>query len=138
MKALNRQDILAQNAPKLESREVPIPEWGGSIWVRQYTGQDTDYIAALVGSKRNGRVLKNSDTRPYILQRTIRDENGDLIFNTSDDDIEYLRTQVTMRIAERIMKVANELNGGDVFDMDRVESVRQDFSEDPSEDSSSS
>lgn len=131
--SLTRAQILAMPAPSLEWEEIEVPEWGGSVIVRQFAGADTDAIADMLDKRdpKTGRKITRAGLRPYILIRAIVDENGERIFNHKD--AEYL-AGLPVRVTNRIIEVLQRLNGGDNLE----EEFAENFSEDPSEGSLSS
>lgn len=133
VKVLSREAILARPAVELERELVEVPEWGGSVYVQQFRGSDTDAIAEMVDKvdPRTKRKVTRAGLRPYILIRAVVDENGNRVFN--HNDIPFLAGQ-PVKVTNRIIEVLTRLNGGD----DLEEEYAENFDDDPSEDSPSS
>lgn len=78
--ALNKQDIL--NADDLGLLEVPVQEWGGSIYIRVMSVSERDaYENEWVQNKHKG--VENFRTK--FLQKVICDEKGELLFTTPEE-----------------------------------------------------
>lgn len=73
--ALTADQILA--ADDLGLKEVKVPEWGGSVYVRVMSvGERDDYERMWIGKKETG--VENFRTQ--YLARVLCDENGKLLF----------------------------------------------------------
>src|SRR5690625_2150066 len=88
---LTRDAILA--ADDLEKELVPVPEWGGAIYVRGMSGTERDaFESSLVQERtiRKGRrqeTTRETDLRNFrakLCARTICDAEGKLLFNEAD------------------------------------------------------
>lgn len=128
-KRLTREEILA--APDLSSEDVDIPEWGGAgayVTVRGLTGHERDAweagMWANVGTKKARMTLE--DTRASLVQKTVVDESGALLFSRGDID---RLTQKSAAPLHRIFTVAQRLSG--ISDND-VEEIAEDLKGDPS------
>ena len=74
--ALTAEQILA--ADDMGLKELKVPEWGGSVYVRIMTvGERDDYERKWIGQKDRG--IENFRTE--YLSRVLCDEKGDLLFN---------------------------------------------------------
>jgi hypothetical protein len=75
---LNREAILGlQDLPK---KEVPIPEWNGSVYVRALTGRERDTLE---------RMIQRDDvSRAAIVALVTVDEHGKRLF--TDEDVSAL------------------------------------------------
>lgn len=130
---LTRDLILQKGVPELLTREVEMPEWGGTVTVRQFTGADTDYVTRLTEERgANGRPSVNrKKVRAVIIIRGVVDANGNRLFTLEDADfLESLPVSMTNRIIEAL----TELNGGEDLEAD----LEKNSDGDPSEDSPSS
>ncbi len=73
---LTRDAILgAQDLPVLS---IPIPEWGGEVYIRTMTGGERDQFEA--GWKRN----PTDDIRARLAVATLCQEDGQLLFTAAD------------------------------------------------------
>lgn len=74
--ALDRSAILA--ADDLKREEVPVPEWGGSVFVRMLTGAERDRLEA--------DILENPgrNVRARIVAACACDDAGKLLFGAAD------------------------------------------------------
>ena len=113
-KPLTRADILGKGTPELERREVYIPEWDGTVWVRAFSARDTDAISRLQDQQErrapNGRPQKPVSIRAHLVIRGTCDERGEPIFAMADAD--WLAAQ-PVTVLNRILAVLTELNGGE-------------------------
>jgi hypothetical protein len=95
--ALTRDEILDKD--DIERKEIPVPEWGGTVWIRQLTrGEQDAYLKRQMGDAKlktgkrdtSGEFAASSmfghDT--WLCARGICDESGKPLF--SDKDIEAL------------------------------------------------
>jgi hypothetical protein len=106
---LTRDQIL--KAEDLKREEVPVPEWGGSVFVRTMTGGERDrFEAAFVRDK--------TDTRARLAAATICDEAGTLLFSATD--IEALGRKSAAAL-ERVFVVAMRLSKVGKADVDDLE-----------------
>jgi hypothetical protein len=108
---LNREQILG--AQDLTRKEVEVPEWGGSVFVRQLTGGELVKLQRLLSSDN---VL---DLVPLVVMCTV-DENGKRIF--SDKDVEALAAK-NGRVLERIATACLSIN---YLDSESREEVKKD------------
>lgn len=102
VRMISREDILGT---KLAVEPVPVPEWGGTVYVREMTGAERDaWESTMIQSRENARAV--------TLVRCIVNEAGERLFR--DEDAEALGAK-SGRILARIADVARRLNklGGD-------------------------
>lgn len=107
LQKLSREAIIGRTTPALETEEIEIPEWGGTVLVRAFTGEDADIIARVTQGKNYSR----SKVLATLVQRGVVDpETGNRIFGTQD--LDFLAKQ-PMKLLNRITTVLTRLNGGD-------------------------
>lgn len=100
MPLLNRDQILT--ADDMRKEEVQVPEWGGSVFVRNMLGFERDaFEAAQIGKKE---PLKNFRAR--TVAATVCDEQGTLLF--TKDDVEALGKKSSTAL-NRVFEVAARL-----------------------------
>lgn len=130
MALLSAVDIL--NAEDLETKDVEVPEWGGTVRVRALTGAERDKLEASV-VKQQGRKQKMNllDFRAKLVAGTAINEAGQLIF--TEADIRAL-SQKSAGALDKVAAVASKLSGMSEED---VEELVSDFEDDQSEDSTS-
>jgi hypothetical protein len=97
---LTRTQILAI-VPTLKREEVDVPEWSGSVYVREMTGLERDRfeVVLIEGKRANFRAL--------IAAFTVCDEDGQRIF--TEADAKALAGQPASAM-DRISTVALRLN----------------------------
>lgn len=110
--ALTKDQILA--ADDLGLKELKVPEWGGSVFIRVMTvGERDSYENEWIINKNKG--VENF--RSKFLQRVLCDENGKLIFESSEiESLASKSARVIARIWEAAMK-HNALTDGDVEEL---------------------
>ncbi len=96
---LSRDQILQSD--DLPRKEVLVPEWGGSVFVRTMSGSERDRFEA--AHLRNPE--KNFRARLAVL--TVCDDKGSPLFN--DADIETLGAKSSSALT-RIFEAASKLN----------------------------
>ena len=116
MALLNKEQILL--AKDLPSRDVNVPEWGGTVRVRTMTGLERDSWEASVFEMKGKEVqAKRENYRATLLARCIVDENNNRIF--SDKDVLELGRKSALAL-DRLAEVAHELNGISKKDQDEL------------------
>ena len=110
--ALSKEQILA--ADDMGLKEVDVPEWGGSVFLRVMTvGERDSYENDWMINKSKG--VENF--RSKFLQRVLCDEKGELLFTASEIDLLAKKSaRVITRIWEAAMK-HNALSDGDVEEL---------------------
>ena len=76
MPRLDRTTILA--FPDLATEEVEVPEWGGSVTLRLWSGTQRDAFESEQAKDQN------TNLRARIVARSAIDEAGNLLFTTAD------------------------------------------------------
>ncbi len=123
---LTKDKVLSAN--DLPVQEVPIPEWGGSVFVRTMMGDERDAfeIAAM-----NGDGLNRENFRARLAVATVVDADGGRMFDDSDKDALGKKSSAAL---DRIMSVALKMNGMSPSD---VEDMVENFEPGQNDDSSS-
>jgi hypothetical protein len=106
-KTLSRADILKANDVK--TKEVPVPVWGGSVFVASMTaGQRDAYEAMLFQRMKDGgrdNIVKVA--RASLAVACCVDASGAPLF--TDEDLELLSRKSAAAL-DRVVKAAQELN----------------------------
>jgi len=92
---------------------VKIPEWGGEVYVREFTQEEKEEVAirsleivdTATGNISNPR--KMSGLKSWIVARTVIDSDGKRLFD--DGDMEVL-AEKSSRVIERLSDTATELS----------------------------
>jgi len=110
--ALSKEQILA--ADDMGLKEVEVPEWGGSVFLRVMTvGERDSYENDWMINKSKG--VENF--RSKFLQRVLCDEKGELLFTASEIDLLAKKSaRVITRIWDAAMK-HNALTDDDVEEL---------------------
>jgi len=127
---LNKDSIL--QAQDIKTELVPVPEWGGDVYVRGMNGAERDkFEASIVQMKGKDQTVNMVNIRAKLASMTICDEQGARLF--SDADIVKLATKSAVAL-QRIFSVAQRLSG--IGEQD-VKELAEGLSENPLEDSAS-
>jgi hypothetical protein len=111
MPALDRMTILSHVRP-LAREEVPIPEWGGSVYVRVLTAFERDELEIVWDE------TKRRNFRARLAVATVCDEHGNDLFELTD--IEAVGRQPAPAL-QRITEAALRLNGFTAAERERLE-----------------
>lgn len=101
---LSRDAILG--AVDIQTKEVHVPEWGDSVFIKGMSGAERDAFEAANQDGSGGQKLTN--VRARFLVRCIVNENGTRIFR--DEDAAALGKKSSAAIS-RLWEAAAELNG---------------------------
>jgi hypothetical protein len=83
MKALTRDEILG--ADDLKSESVEVPEWGGTVTVRELTGTERDTWESSVVKTNGAKVtIDSQNMRAKLAALCIVDEKGERMFTEKD------------------------------------------------------
>ena len=105
--SLTREAIL--KADDLPREKVPVPEWGGDVFVRTMTGVERDaYEQKLIREKGENEKLNMENLRGLLAAMTVVDDKGNRIF--ADTDAPELGRKSSLALT-RIFDVAIRLNG---------------------------
>lgn len=102
MAYLSRDAILG--ASDLDTEEVEVPEWGGTVLVRGLSGNERDKLEESI--TKNGKVSLDSFSAK-LAAASIVDDNGDRMFSQSD--VKKLG-QKSARALNRVQAAAQRLS----------------------------
>ena len=107
MSLLSKTAILAAN--DLKSEDVEVPEWGGAVRVRSFTGRERDaFEASMVRGEGRDRKVDLTNMRARLVGLTVIDETGQRLF--TDDEVDLLGAKSGAAL-DRIFAIAQKLNG---------------------------
>jgi NTP pyrophosphatase (non-canonical NTP hydrolase) len=105
--ALSRDDILA--AEDLPRKEIEVPEWKGSVFVRGLTGEERDeFEHQIYSTNGDEKKLNMKNMRARLLSITLCDGQGKRLF--TDADIEQLGKK-NGDVLTRLFLIAQSLSG---------------------------
>lgn len=104
VKLLDRDMIL--NASDMDIEAVPVPEWGGTVFVKTMCGFERDALEASISGGSKGKT-NLEDFRAKIAVATVCDREGNALFTRAD--IAAL-TKKSAAALDRIFTVARRLN----------------------------
>lgn len=110
---------------KLRIEELNVPEWGGSVLIREMTGTDRDaYEASVWGSKApqkgRDRDLNLANARARCVALCLIDENGQRLYK--DNEV-YLLGKLPAAGLDRVFDRCRELSGITDADNKAIEQV---------------
>ena len=107
MSLLSKTAILA--AQDLQTEDVEVPEWGGAVRVRSFTGRERDaFEASMVRGDGRDRKVDLTNMRARLVGLTVIDEAGQRLF--TDDEVDLLGAKSGAAL-DRVFAVAQKLNG---------------------------
>jgi len=123
MATLKRDEIL--QASDIQTELVPVPEWGGDVYVKGMTGAERDKFESSIVEQRGKESRMNmANVRAKLASLTICDENGKRLF--TEQDVQAL-SQKSASALQRVMIVAQRLSGiGDEDVKELAEGVKTD------------
>lgn len=127
---LSKEEILA--ADDLETREVEVPEWGGTVLVKALSGSErAKYLMSITALRGRDAVPNLANISAKLCARAIVGEDGRRLFG--DNEINALGAKSGAAL-ERVFAVAAEISG--LQDED-IQAAIENFDETASEDSTS-
>lgn len=102
MALLSKAAILA--SVDLQSEDVEVPEWGGTVRVAMMSGKARDEF---FGRQGEGKV-PYSQFAASVLVATVIDEDGNPVFDETDVEALRAKSQAAM---DRVLAVSLRLNG---------------------------
>ena len=107
MSLLSKTAILA--AQDLQTEDVEVPEWGGAVRVRSFTGRERDaFESSMVRGEGRNRKVDLTNMRARLVGLTVIDETGQRLF--TDDEVDLLGAKSGAAL-DRVFAVAQKLNG---------------------------
>jgi hypothetical protein len=105
---LSRDSILSSS--DLPTEEVPVPEWGGTVFVRTMSGTERDNFEQVIleGKSTKGGTAKMVNVRAKLAVKVLVDEQGKRLF--TDEDAGILGSK-SGKALDRIFEVAQRLAG---------------------------
>ena len=107
MTLLSKTAILCAN--DLQTEDVEVPEWFGSVRVRSLNGRERDaFEASMVRGEGKDRKVDLTNMRARLVGLTVIDEGGQRLF--TDDEVDLLGSKSGAAL-DRVFAVAQKLNG---------------------------
>ena len=107
MSLLSKTAILAAN--DLKSEDVEVPEWGGAVRVRSFTGRERDaFEASMVRGDGRDRRVDLTNMRARLVGLTVIDESGQRLFTDEEADLLGAKSGAAL---DRVFAIAQKLNG---------------------------
>ena len=116
MALLTRDAILG--ADDLPKELVPVPEWGGEVYVRALAGAERDaFEQSIVERKGKSTKMNLRNMRAKLVALSAVDEDGKRLF--SEEDAKLLGRKSALAL-NRVFEVAQRLSGLSSDDMDEM------------------
>lgn len=116
-KLLGREAIFAVS--DLQTEDVSVPEWGGTVRVKGLTGSERDaFEESCVSGKGKNVSFKMTNIRAKLVAKTVVDEEGNLIFKEAD--VEALGKKSGAAL-DRVFSVAQRISGITKEDIEELE-----------------
>ena len=107
MTLLSKTEILTAN--DLQTEDINVPEWGGSVRVRSFTGRERDaFEASMVRGDGKDRKVDLTNMRARLVGLTVIDETGQRLFTDEEADLLGAKSGAAL---DRVFAVAQKLNG---------------------------
>ena len=104
---LTRDMIL--KASSLRTEEVEVPEWGGTVLVRELNGRQRDEWEASLAVQRGKQMVPDvANMRAKLVARTVVGEDGEPVF--TQQDVNALG-ELSAAALDRVFEVASRLSG---------------------------
>ena len=120
MTGLTKEQILGAN--DAEPVSVPVPEWGGTVYVRPMSAGERDRwegeLLARTEKRKEGIAAAVENLRAVFLAKCLCDESGKLLFGP--DDLAALAGK-SYRAIDRAYDVAQSINGLSEADVKELE-----------------
>jgi hypothetical protein len=115
---LSRDQILG--AEDINIRYLEVPEWGGTVRIKELTGSDRDALeASFIERNHDGSYARNTvNIRAKYAAISIVDENGEQMF--SFGDIEMLGRKSATAL-DRVFEAVTEASGMTKQELERIE-----------------
>ena len=127
---LTRDAILA--AATLKTEDVPVPEWGGSVLVRELRGRERDEWEASLAVQRGRQMVPDvANMRAKLVARVVVGEDGEPVFTQQDV---YALGELSAAALDRVFEVASRLSG---LNPDSLEEMAKNSATAPSDGSTS-
>ncbi len=127
---LTRDAILA--AVDVQTEDVPVPEWGGTVRVRGLSGTERDgYELWIIQGKGRNRDINIRQSRAKLVALTIVDADGKRVFDEADVALLGKKSALAL---QRVFDKAAALSG---LDEETLEKIQDDLGNDQSDDSGS-
>lgn len=111
--ALTKDEILA--ADDRPRKLVPVPEWGGEVYVQTMSGKARDLWEASIVTSTGKPNLE--DMRAKLAAACIVDENGGTLFTEADIPALSRKSAAALDRVVKVAQVLNRLSGADLEEL---------------------
>ena len=104
---LTKDQILSANDRNIQ--EIEVPEWGGTVYIRNMTGGERDaYEMSLIKMQGRNMQADLANARAKLCAICICDQDGNRLF--TDDEVQELSKKSASAL-DRVYEQAEKLNG---------------------------
>lgn len=105
------KDAFLKGGSTLERKLVPVPQFNGSVWVRQLSGKSllsyNEYISELQAKNPQINASNSVDLMALLISYTVCDEDGNLLFAKEDaEKLAENSLDVLLLLSSEAMKVS--------------------------------
>ena len=118
MSLLSKTAILA--VQDLQTEDVEVPEWGGAVRVRSFTGRERDaFEASMVRGDGRDRKVDLTNMRARLVGLTVIDETGQRLFTDEEVDLLGAKSGAALDRVFAVAQKLNSLSGADVEELSK-------------------
>lgn len=109
-KYLSRESILS--APDVKVEDLEVPEWGGTIMVREMTTAEVEnYSMSLANNDGSMNHRKLGGMRAKIVSWCVIDEEGEPVFKSSDvEALQRKSNRVVSLVFDKVLEMSGLLD----------------------------
>lgn len=104
---LNKEQI--KSVSDLETQDVEVPEWGGTVRLKSLTGAERDrFEASVVQGQGRNTTVNMQNLRAKLVAQSAIGEDGKPLF--TEDDVKWLGEK-SAKALNRLFNAAQQLSG---------------------------
>jgi len=104
---LNKEQI--KSVSDLETQDVEVPEWGGTVRLKSLTGAERDrFEASVVQGQGRNTTVNMQNLRAKLVAQSAIGEDGKPLF--TEEDVKWLGEK-SAKALNRLFNVAQQLSG---------------------------
>jgi hypothetical protein len=113
---LGREEIFGAN--DFTIKKIPVPEWGGNVYIRNLNGKERDaFEASCITTNGTKREVNTINMRARLVARSICDAEGAALFTEADVNALGEKSAAAL---DRIFAAAQELSGLGAQDVENL------------------
>lgn len=110
MSEITLKDII--ETKDIEIKTIEVPEWGGSICLKQMNGLEREEFEGILLGKADdkGKIKKTDKLRGTLLSLTLCNSTGVRVFKSVEEGVDTL-SKKNAAVVSRLYDIAKEYNG---------------------------